>query len=118
MKTLPKELRTCRGFNVAHRNTSNQKDSQEFARILNLDQRVEMECFTGDRITQREKGKERERESHQRGKGMSAGAGSPEDRRRGGRDTGEGWRTSETESQGREQRRKYQASGARGGKIF
>jgi hypothetical protein len=100
MKTLPKELRTCRGFNVAHRNTLIQKDSQEFARILNLDQRVEMECFTGDRITQREKReRERERDSHQRGKGMSAGAGSPEDRRRGGEIAGEGEQRREQRAQ-------------------
>jgi hypothetical protein len=68
--------------------------------------------------TERKREREREGDSHQRGKGMSAGAGSPEDHRRGGMDVGEGWRTPETESQGREQRRKCQASGARGGKIF
>jgi hypothetical protein len=64
MKTLPKELRTCRGFNVAHRNTSNQKESQEFTRILNLDQRVEMECFTG--LNQRGESRQRDKETAHR----------------------------------------------------
>jgi hypothetical protein len=119
MKTLPKELRTCRNAQSTQRNTLHNMVSLDFTGFGIRHKGWKWGALQETGAHTERKGKEREREGiSPEGEEMSAGARTPEDHRRGGEIAGVDGDRLNPRAEAEKQRIEVPCLGREGERIF